>query len=82
MESDFDRSAINVIVVFGALTIGGLMAAALAFSARDAFLFALGSSAAAWLAGYAMILNRPKIFGVLVAIAVLMSLAALFALVN
>jgi hypothetical protein len=82
MESDFDRSAINVIVVFGALTIGGLMAAALVFGTRDSFLLALGASASAWLAGYAMILERPRAFGGLVALAVLMSLASLATLVT
>jgi hypothetical protein len=62
MDRDFELSAIVVIAVFGALTIGGLMAAAIAFNDRSSFLFALGSSTAAWACGYAMMFQRPNAF--------------------
>ena len=62
MEREFDASAITIIVVFGALTIGGLMAATIAFGERDGFLLALGASTSAWATGYAMIYQRPKAF--------------------
>lgn len=82
MQNDVERNAIAIIVVFGALIIGGLMGAAIGFGDRTGFLFALGSATAAWLSGYAMILTRPRLFGLFIVLAVLFSLAATFALVR
>lgn len=76
MEENYDTYAVAISTVFGAIIIGGLMAAAIAFSERDAFFFALGAATAAWLAGYAIFFDRPRTFMVLVGIAVLMSVAA------
>ena len=41
MNDRYDAYAAATIVTFGAIVIGGLMAAALAFGERDAFFFAL-----------------------------------------
>ena len=82
MDNDFELSAIIVIAVFGALTIGGLMAAAIAFNEREGFLLALGASTAAWAAGYAMIFNKPAAFRWLVVLAVAMAVFATVTLVR
>ncbi|WP_367714946.1 hypothetical protein AB2N04_13455 [Nitratireductor sp. GISD-1A_MAKvit] len=58
MNDRYDAYAAATIVTFGAIVIGGLMAAALSFGERDAFFFALGAGTAAWGAGYAMFLDR------------------------
>ena len=76
MNENYDAYAVAIITIFGAITIGGLMAAALAFNHRDAFFFCLGSATAAWLSGYAVFFDRPRTFIVLCLIAVLMAMAA------
>jgi hypothetical protein len=81
MEDNFEKYGVAVIIVFGALTIGGLMGANIGFHDRDGFLFALGSATAAWIAGHTMIFNRPRYYGILIAIAVLMAIASTLSLV-
>ncbi|MCT8988999.1 hypothetical protein NYR54_01640 [Chelativorans sp. SCAU2101] len=76
MEENYDSFAVTISTVFGAIIVGGLMAAALVYGERDAFFFALGAATAAWLAGYAIFFDRPRTFMALVGIAVLMSLGA------
>lgn len=81
MEQEFDVSAIAIIVVFGALTIGGLMGATISFGERDGFLFTLGSSMSAWATGYAMIYGRPNAFRWLLVLTVVFALLATLTLV-
>ena len=52
MNDNFDKAAIAVIIVFGALILGGLMAANIAWGHRNGFLWALGGATAAWIAGH------------------------------
>lgn len=81
MENDLERYAIAIIVVFGALAIGGLMAAAISAEDRSSFLFALGGAAAAWLAGYAMVFHLPRALALLIVTALLMAVASTLTLV-
>ncbi len=76
MNENYDAFAVAISTIFGAVIIGGLMAAAIAFGERDAFFFALGAATAAWIAGYAIFFDRPRTFMVLVALAMLMSIGA------
>lgn len=76
MERDFEIAAVVIIAVFGALTIGGLMAATIAYGDRGGFLLALGASTVAWAAGHAMILQKPAVFRWLVIVSVVMAAAA------
>jgi len=76
MNDNFEAYAVAVIVVFGAVAIGGLMGATIAFGARDGFLFALGAAASAWAAGYAIFFDRPKAYIAFLALSVLMCIAA------
>lgn len=76
MNENYDAYAVAIIIAFGALIIAGLMGAALVYGQRDAFFFALGASAAAWLSGYAVFLDRPRSFMVLVGLSVAMAVAA------
>ncbi|CAN0653066.1 hypothetical protein JF546_01085 [Nitratireductor aquimarinus] len=76
MNDRYDAYAAATIVIFGAIVIGGLMAASLSFGERDAFFFALGAATSAWCAGYAMFLDKARVFVALTALAVAMSIAA------
>lgn len=76
MEDNYEKYAVAVIIVFGAVIVGGLMGASIGFGHRPGFLFALGSATAGWIAGHAMLFDRPRIYGLLIAIAVLMAVAS------
>jgi hypothetical protein len=76
MTGDLERSAIAVIIVFGAVIICGLMAASLVYSHKDGFMCSLGAATAAWLAGHAMMFDWPRVYGLLIIVSVLMAAAA------
>lgn len=82
MNENYDTYAVAIIIVFGALIVGGLMAAGLTFGERDAFLFALGAAATAWLSGYAVFFDRPRTFAVCIAVSVAMAIASTIVLVS
>ncbi|MET3593235.1 MULTISPECIES: hypothetical protein [Mesorhizobium] len=79
--SDFEKYAVAVIIVFGALIIGGLMAASMNWGHRNGFLFALGGATAAWISGNALLLDRPRIYALFVAIAAVMLIGSTLTLV-
>ncbi|QKD20384.1 hypothetical protein HGP13_35510 [Mesorhizobium sp. NZP2077] len=81
-NNDFEKYAVAVIIVFGALIIGGLMAASMAFGHRNGFLFALGGATSAWISGNALLLDRPRIYALFVGIAALMLIASTITLVT
>ena len=80
--NDFEKYAVAVIIVFGALIIGGLMAASMTFGHRNGFLFALGGATAAWISGNALLLDRPRIYALFVGIAAVMLIASTITLVT
>jgi hypothetical protein len=82
MEDNYEKYAVAVIIVFGALMIGGLMAAGLAMDDRPAFLWALGSSFFAWISGHAVLFDRPRIYGALIVVAAAFAIASIIALVT
>ena len=79
--NDFEKYAVAVIIVFGAMIIGGLMAASMVFGHRNGFLFALGGATSAWISGNALLLDRPRIYALFVGIAALMLIASTLTLV-
>ncbi|WEX07222.1 hypothetical protein [Chelativorans sp. AA-79] len=79
MNDNFEAYAVAVIIVFGAITIGGLMAATISFGERDGFLFSLGAGTSAWLAGYAIFFDRPRTYMAFLVVCILMSIAATLA---
>lgn len=80
MNTNYDTYAVAIIIAFGSIIIGGLMAAAIGFGERDSFFFALGAATSAWLAGYAVFFDRPRTFMSFVALATLMAMASAFVL--
>lgn len=81
MEDNYERYAIAVIIVFGAVVIGGLMAACIAAGEQSGFLFALGSATCGWIAGHAMLFDRPGVYGLLILLATALAAASTIALV-
>lgn len=76
MEDNYEKYAIAVIIVFGAVIVGGLMGASIGFDNRVGFLFALGSATSGWIAGHAMLFDRPRIYGILIVVATLLAIAS------
>ena len=81
MEDNYEKYGVAVIIVFGALIVAGLMGASIGFGNRAGFLFALGAATSAWVAGHAMLFDRPHFYGGLIALATLMAVASTNALV-
>ena len=82
MEDNYEKYAVAVIIVFGSLLIGGQMAAGLAMGDRPAYLWALGAAFFGWLAGHAVLFDRPRIYGGLVIVAAAFTIASIVALVT
>lgn len=81
VNDNFETYAVSVIIVFGALVIGGLMAGSLHFGGRDAFLFALGAATSAWIAGHALLFDKPRFYVVFVVVSVAMAGASTLTMV-
>ncbi|MET3789956.1 hypothetical protein [Aquamicrobium terrae] len=76
MDDNFDKAGIAVIIVFGALILGGLMAANLVAGDRNGFLLALGSAFTAYVAGYAVLFDLPRLYAILIGVALLLGVAS------
>lgn len=79
---NYEKYAISVIIVFGALVIGGLMFAGVTSDDKGVFLFALGAAIAAWISGHAVLFNKPKLYGGLVLLAVILCAGSVWQLVT
>ncbi|GGA80135.1 hypothetical protein GCM10011491_04290 [Brucella endophytica] len=67
---DYERYATGLLIVFGALIIGGLMAVNITVGDKPGFLFALGAAIVAWGSAFAVLFDRPRIYGLMIAAAV------------
>ncbi|GLS33331.1 hypothetical protein SAMN04488498_105119 [Mesorhizobium albiziae] len=82
MEDNYEKYAVAVIIVFGALIVGGLMAAGLSMGDRPAFLWALGGGFFGWLSGFSVLFDRPRIYGGLIIVSAGFCIASIVALVT
>lgn len=82
LNDNFETYAVYVIIVFGALVLGGLMGGALTFGGHDSFLFALGGTASAWIAGHALLFDKPRFYVAFVGLSVLMAVCSTITLVT
>ena len=82
MEDNYEKYGVAVIIVFGAMIIGGLMAAGLAMGDRPACLWSLGSAALAWVSGHAVLFDRPRLYGGLIFGAAVFAIASIVALLT
>lgn len=67
---DYEKYATGLLIVFGALIISGLMAVNLVVYDKAGFLFALGAAVVAWFSAFAVLFDKPRIYGLLLAVAV------------
>lgn len=79
---DYERYATGLLIVFGALIVGGLMAASLYYGDKPAFLFALGAAVTAWFSAFAVLFDKPRVYGAMIAIAVGLVAASIGAIVT
>ncbi|MGE0499971.1 MAG: hypothetical protein AB7I79_12015 [Rhizobiaceae bacterium] len=80
MEDNYEKYAIAVIIVFGAVAIAGLMGANIVLNDRVGFLLALASAACGWIAGHAMLFDQPRIYGLLIVVAAVCAVGSTVAL--
>ncbi|MEK1888676.1 MAG: hypothetical protein AAAB35_14130 [Phyllobacterium sp.] len=79
---NFEKYALAIMVVFGALIIGGLMAVHIAWIHKAGFLFALGAAVVVWSAGFAVLFDKPRLYGLLLLIATALITASVVVLVR
>lgn len=79
---NYERYAIAVIITFGALIIGGMMAVSISWNDKPGFLFALGAAVLAWIAGHAVLFDKPKLYGLLITGSAALVAASITSLVN
>ncbi|MGH6859618.1 MAG: hypothetical protein ACRECY_05135 [Phyllobacterium sp.] len=77
----FENYALALMVVFGALIIGGLMAVHIAWLHKAGFIFALSAAAVVWAAGFAVLFDKPRIYGLLLLLATALIVASIVILV-
>ena len=82
MDDNFVKAASAGIIVFGALIIGGLMAANLVMGHRNGFLYALGAAGTAWIAGHMILFDLPRAYAFMVAASFLLAFASTLSLVT
>lgn len=79
---DSDRFALNLMIVFGSLIVGGLMLAGLMWNDKPTFLYALGAAVSVWFCSFAVIFDRKGAYLFLLLVAVGLIAAAITAFVR
>ncbi|TPW29848.1 hypothetical protein [Pararhizobium mangrovi] len=79
---DSEHFAVMLMSVFGALILGGLMAAGIAWQDKPTFLFALAGTVCAWSAAFPVMFDKPRIYGVLLAVCVVLIAGSVVAFIN
>lgn len=77
----YENFALTALVTFGALIIGSLMAIGIAWHDKPTFLFALGAAVVVWASGFAIIFEKPGLYGAMLVLTVLLVAASITALV-
>lgn len=67
---DYEKYATGLMIVFGALIIGGLMAVNIVHGDKPGFLFALGAGVVAWFSAFAVLFDKPRVYGVMIALSI------------
>jgi hypothetical protein len=79
---DSDRFSLNLMIVFGAIIIAGLMAAGLVWQDKGTFLYALGSAVTIWFASFAVMFDRKRSYLFLLLVAIVLIALSITALVR
>lgn len=78
----FEKLGFAIMVVFGAIIISGLMAVGVAWGDKPAFLYALSAAVVVWVSSFAVVFDRPRIFGLLLVLSVVLIAASITAIVS
>jgi hypothetical protein len=78
----FEKLGFAIMVVFGAIIIAGLMAVGIAWQDKAAFIYGLSAAAAVWLSSFAVVFDRPRIFGSLLVVSIIMIGLSISAIVS
>lgn len=68
--NDYEKFATALLIIFGALIIGGLMTVHIVAMNRPGFLFALGAGVLGWFSSFAIIFDKPRIYLWLIILAI------------
>ncbi|VEJ45738.1 hypothetical protein [Bartonella vinsonii] len=68
---DYEKFATGLLIVFGALIIGGLMAMHIVLMNKPGFLFALAAAIVGWFSAFAVLFDKPKVYLGLIILAML-----------
>jgi hypothetical protein len=79
---DSDKFALNLMIVFGAMIVGGLMLAGLMWNDKPTFLYALGATVSIWFCSFAVIFDRKRAYLLLLLIAIGLVAASITAFVR
>jgi len=77
-----EKFALSIMLLFGALIVGGLMAVGIAWGDKPAFLYALAAAIVVWASAFAVLFGRPPIYGALLVVAGLLVAASITAIVT
>ena len=79
---DSEHFAVMLMVVFGSLVLGALMAIGVAWHEKPTFLFALAATVCAWTAAFPVLFDRPRLYGILLVVCVLLTAGSIVSLVT
>lgn len=68
----FEQLGFAIMVIFGAIVISGLIAVGVAWTDKAAFLYALSAAGTVWASSFAVVFDRPRIFGLLLVITIVL----------
>lgn len=76
MMDDYEKFATGLLIVFGALIIGGMMAVHIVSANKAGFLFALAAAVIGWFSAFAVLFDKPRgYFWMIVAAVVCMAVS-------
>ncbi len=78
----FEQLGFAIMVIFGAIIITSLMAVGIAWNDKPAFLFALGAATSVWTSSFAVVFDRPRIFGAFLIISIVLIGLSITAIVS
>lgn len=77
-----EHFAVMLMMIFGALILGALMAVGIAWHDKPTFMFALFGTISAWAAAFPVMFDRPRIYGVLLVVCILFTAASIATFVS
>lgn len=79
---DYEKYAMGMMIVFGALIIGALMTVNLVVYNKPGFLFALGAAIVAWFSAFGVLLDKPRVYGAMIAVSIFLVAGSITAYVK